>query len=125
MATTVWGVKQLDEPQNIVYLECVKARDFTHCQPFQLRGRPCIDDEGDFALYRAPGDSGTLGEEQLNPFNQNRQHERNDRLEMVRTWLKTEPNLSGPEMVSRFAACGITVTDGAVRNYKSAVRKSS
>ncbi len=30
MASTVWGTKQLDEPQNIVYLECVKARDFTH-----------------------------------------------------------------------------------------------
>src|SRR5208282_2116625 len=60
MASTVWGVKQLDEPENIVYIECVKARDFTHCQPFQLRGRPCIDETGDFELHRAPGDCGSL-----------------------------------------------------------------
>jgi 5S rRNA maturation endonuclease (ribonuclease M5) len=123
MATTVWGVKQLDEPQNIVYIECVKARDFTHCQPFQIRGRPCIDDCGDFELYHAPGESGSLAEEQLNQANESKQRERDDRLAMVRAWLAADPNETAQEQVRKFAALGITVKLDTVQRYRKLVRK--
>jgi hypothetical protein len=126
MATTVWGVKQLDEPQNIVYMECVKARDFTHCEPFQIRGRPCVDDGGDFILYRAPGESGSLSEEQAgtNPANKNKHRERDDRVSIVKKWISDDANLSGPEMVEKFAALGIVVNDATVRKYRIEARKA-
>jgi hypothetical protein len=123
MATTVWGVKQLDEPQNIVYIECVKARDFSHCQPFQIRGRPCIDETGDFELYRSPGESGSLAEEQLNPANESKQRERDDRLGMVRAWLAADPNETAQEQVIKFAALGITVKLDTVFRYRKEARK--
>jgi hypothetical protein len=124
MATTVWGVKQLDEPQNIVYIECVKARDFTHCEPFQIRGRPCIDQSGDFELYRAPGESGSLAEEQLNPANESKQQERGDRVVMVRAWLAANANETGQEQVEKFAALGITVKLDTVFRYRKEARKN-
>jgi 5S rRNA maturation endonuclease (ribonuclease M5) len=123
MATTVWGVKQLDEPQNIVYIECVKARDFTHCQPFQIRGRPCIDDSGDFELHRSPGESGNLADEQPAPANESKQREKDDRLAMVRAWLAANPNETAQEQVEKFAALGITVKLDTVQKYRRLVRK--
>ncbi|MGB2621023.1 MAG: AAA family ATPase [Candidatus Acidiferrum sp.] len=124
MATTVWGVKQLDEPQNIVYVECVKARDFTHCQPFQIRGRPCIDESGDFELYRAPGESGSLADEQPAPANESKQRERDDRVAMVRAWMTANPNETALVQVERFAALGITVKLDTVQRYRKLARNS-
>lgn len=123
MATTVWGIKQLDEAQNIVYLECVKARDFAHCQPFQLQGRPAIDEGGDFILHRAPGESGTLAEEQLNPYNDAQQQQKDDRLTMVRSWMDADPNETAQEQVQKFAAMGITIKLDTVQRYRKQVRK--
>lgn len=125
MATTVWGVKQLDEPENIVYLECVKARDFTHCQPFQLRGRPCIDDGGDFVLHRAPGESGLLADEQraLNPGNDSRKNEKDDRRAMVRAWDLETPGTPSTEIVEKFRALGMDVAASSVRRYRAEIAK--
>jgi hypothetical protein len=122
IATTVWAVKQLDEPENIVHLECVKARDFTHCEPFQLRGRPCIDETGDFQLHRAPGECGNLADEQPN-VNENRRRERDDRKEMVRKWDQDNPGTPSTEIVERFKANGIDVDASTVRKYRTEIVK--
>ncbi|MGB9435895.1 MAG: AAA family ATPase [Candidatus Acidiferrum sp.] len=124
MATSVWGTKQLNEPDNIVYIECVKARDFQHCEPFQLRGRPQIDETGDFMLYREPGESGSLAEESPNVTNRAKKQERDERVNMVRHWLTADPNMTAPEMVAKFAERGITVDDATVRRYRIAARKA-
>jgi hypothetical protein len=42
------GVRKLDESKALIHIECVKPRDFEPLKPFQLEGKPWIDDEGDF-----------------------------------------------------------------------------
>lgn len=61
-----FGVKQVDATQNLLHVECVKARDFTAPGPFKIMGRPFISERCDFALHKAPGECGTLAEEQPN-----------------------------------------------------------
>ena len=56
--------KQIDSTQNIVHVENDEARDFQPPPPFQLIGRPYIDQGGDFALHKRPGECGSLQNEQ-------------------------------------------------------------
>jgi hypothetical protein len=55
MLCTAWGVKQTDSEHNRVFVKCVKARDFEPPQPFEISGRPFIDNEGDFVMTAQPG----------------------------------------------------------------------
>lgn len=124
MATTVWGIKQLSEPENIVYVQCVKARDFSHCQPFQLRGRPCIDETGDFELFSPPGICGTLADEQPAPLsNKDKQEKKNDRISMLKAWWREDPNMSAREQVERFARNGIVIKLDTVERYRKLIRR--
>ena len=60
MVATAWGIKQLDPNQNIVHVENIKPRDFQPPGPFQLIGRPYINDEGDFRIHKNPAECGSL-----------------------------------------------------------------
>jgi hypothetical protein len=42
----------------------VKARDFCPSPPFQLIGRPWINETGDFKIHKRPNDCGSLADEQ-------------------------------------------------------------
>jgi hypothetical protein len=63
MPGTAWGIKQIDAAQNVIHIENIKPRDFQPCGPFQIIGRPHIDEEGDFRMHKKPGECGTLVEE--------------------------------------------------------------
>jgi AAA domain/Toprim-like len=119
-----WGLKQLDKTSNTLHIQNVKARDFESCGPFQLIGRPFIDSEGDFRLYKRPEDCGTLQEESPQAASNDKRHdEREDRVSMVRSWMNEEPNISIPELQTKFQALGITVKPDTVRRYQLKVRK--
>lgn len=62
MPATVWGVRQIDEPSNRLYVSNVKARDFQPCEAFILEGRPHIDQRGEFRMVAEPGEAGELSE---------------------------------------------------------------
>lgn len=126
MATTVWGVKQLDEPQNIVYLECVKARDFAHCEPFQLRGRPSIDETSDFELHRRPGESGNLEEEQppRNQANNKKSGGKDDRIAYVAAWLSEDPNLPLQEIIEKFGCMRLKIDKSTASRYRALATKN-
>src|SRR4029077_6160269 len=64
MLTTAWGVKQIDSVKNILLLENIKPRVFQPCGPFQIIGRPFIDETGDFGILKRPGECGSLSDEQ-------------------------------------------------------------
>lgn len=51
---TGWGVRQIDAAQNIIHIENIKPRDFQPCGPFQIIGRPFIDQDKDFHLLKHP-----------------------------------------------------------------------
>jgi DnaB-like helicase N terminal domain/AAA domain len=121
-----WGVKQIDDATNTVHIQNLKPRDFDPCGPFQIVGRPFIDQTGDFQLLKRPGECGTLAEEQgsvADHTNDQKRDERIRRVAIVAAWQAENPNLSSPEMVERFKAIGITVDDSTVRHYRTQARK--
>jgi hypothetical protein len=55
MLCAAWAVKQTEFESNRVYIRNIKARDFEACAPFELEGRPYIDETGNFKVVAAPG----------------------------------------------------------------------
>jgi putative DNA primase/helicase len=62
MLSTAYGVRQIDKVKNLLYIDCVKPRDFEPKGPFQLEGRPWIDTEGDFRMVTRPGETPSMEE---------------------------------------------------------------
>jgi hypothetical protein len=118
-----WGVKQLDRAQNVIHIENIKARDFDPCGPFQLTGRPSIDETGDFIMSKRPGECGSLEEEQPlrnkgGGASQDTRELMAAKAEFLRQWLTAEPGLSSKNLSDRFEAFGIKLGDSAVRRYR-------
>jgi hypothetical protein len=129
MLATCWGVRQLDRDRNIVYVQNCKPRDFEPCGPFQLVGRPHIDNEGDFHMHKRPGESGylqdelNLGRDKGGARPETRQ-ERSKRVEIVRGWLKEKtPHLTRNDVVLWFREMGVTVSPDTARRYLEDARK--
>ncbi len=124
MLGACYGVKQIDPESNIVHIECVKSRDFQPSGPFQIIGRPYIDETGDFRLLRSPAECGSLHQEH-HPVDSNDQkrNERLQRVAIVAAWMAEDPSLSSTEMVAKFKAMGVEVDDSSVRRYKAQARK--
>lgn len=120
-----FGIRQVDELRNIVHMQDIKSRDSELFPPFQIIGRPYINDEGDFRLYRKPNECGPLAE-YLDIPGRNRgggasQTEREGKaanLALLRGWLSEKPLLTSRELVQRFASEGIKVGDSAIRKYR-------
>lgn len=121
MLSSAWGIKQIDKATNTVHVENIKDRDFPACDPFQLIGRPYIDETGDFQLLSRPGECGRLQE--LQRANDKRAESKGERLEMVINWMREDPQPTGPEMVERFAQQGIKVELDTVWRYRGEAKK--
>jgi hypothetical protein len=64
MLSNAYGVKQLVPEKNLIHVECLKGRDLDELvRPFQIEGRPWIDQEGSFHMVRPPGECESLAEE--------------------------------------------------------------
>jgi hypothetical protein len=62
MLATCWGLSQVDATSNRIFVQNVKARDFSACEPFVIQGRPSIDQTGYFELTNPPGFAGDFSE---------------------------------------------------------------
>jgi hypothetical protein len=60
MLATCWVVRQTDKATNTVHVRNVKPRDFEPCEPFEIEGRPHIDQSGQFRMSKLPGMAGKL-----------------------------------------------------------------
>jgi hypothetical protein len=128
MLAAAWGIKQLDIQRNILHIENVKSRDFEACGPFQLIGRPYINDSGTFRLHKKPGNCGTLSEQPgMNRGGacEKDRAEHAEKLDMLRGFLRTHPKSSSNELRKRFAEKGITVKAGTIRKYRFELRHST
>jgi len=129
MVGTAWGIKQLNAEKNIIHIENPKARDFEPCGPFQIIGRPYINEEGEFSIYKKSGECGTLGEEQKSynkggaPPKARKAKAANKQL--LRGFLEDEPEATSPELVKLFKETGIEVTENAIRKYRMEIRKDA
>jgi hypothetical protein len=126
MVVSCYGIKQIDAMQNVIHVECVKARDFQPGEPFQIQGRPHIDERGDFRMYKEPGRCGRLADEQPDinrggaPDSLRESKAANQ--ELLRTWLTENPQLSSRELSKRFSDVGIKVNDSTIRHYRKDLR---
>jgi hypothetical protein len=123
MLTTAWGVKQLDADRNIVHIENIKPRDFQPCSAFQLIGRPFIDQDGDFRVYKQPGECGTLMDEQQPERNQGgasteSRVQRALRVGLLRDWLAEDENQTIEQLRVRLENAGHEVSYEAVKKYR-------
>lgn len=122
MLTTAWGVKQIDAATNTLHIENVKPRDFQPSGPFQISGRPFINERQDFALLKRPGECGSLAEEQpaenQGGAGQESRQERARRVAMAKEWLASDETLTVEQLLQKFTGAGITVSRSAVKNYR-------
>lgn len=119
-----FGIRQIDKLQNIIQVEDIKSRDSAPAEPFQIIGRPYIDQEGDFRMHRLPGECGKLAE-YLEVPGRNRggapepvKEAKAANQELLREWLTKEPHLNSHELSERFAALQIKLGDSAIRKYR-------
>lgn len=123
MVATVWGIKQLDPKRNIIHIENVKARDFDPCGPFQIIGRPYINEEGHFHMHKKPGECGALANEQNQggaPPETREEKARN--LAKMGQWLQKDPKLTNQEVEHKFKSAGIKLADSTIRKYRMILR---
>jgi hypothetical protein len=124
MLTTAWGIKQVDPDQNIIHVENIKPRDFQPCGPFQIIGRPFINETGDFALHKTPGKCGTLMDETEPdrergggaPEAQREAKAANKAL--MRGWLTATPDLSLNDLARKFAEIEISIDRSTISRYR-------
>lgn len=61
MASIIFGVLKLDNATTKLHIACTDARDDEEeLEPFEVEGRPYIDDTGDFKLVSQPGKADPL-----------------------------------------------------------------
>jgi 5S rRNA maturation endonuclease (ribonuclease M5) len=128
MVATAWGVKQLDAVQNIIQIENIKPRDFQPPEPFQLIGRPHIDQAGDFEMYKKPGECGFLMDEQQSERNKGgapESRERQDRIGITREWIAEDPNLTVADLVQKFRDSGVAISERTARRYKNLAERTA
>jgi hypothetical protein len=56
MCDAVYGLQTKDADETRLLVKCVKPRDFEPVKPFEIQGRPYIDEAGDFALLETGSD---------------------------------------------------------------------
>ena len=54
MCDVVYALRCLDQESLTVLVQCVKAPDFQLLKPFEIAGRPSIDERGDFVMVAEP-----------------------------------------------------------------------
>lgn len=120
---TAWGIKQIDRATNAIHVENLKPRDFQPCGPFQLVGRPHIDQGGDFALLKSPDECGALSDEQptASKSNRDKREAKAANKALYKSWLDKEPELTYEEAKRRFGESGIKLSVEAIRGYKSEI----
>lgn len=124
MLTTAWAAKQIDAAANIIHIENIKPRDFQPCGPFQIIGRPFIDETGDFRILKRPGECGSLMDEQAPERDKGGgapeavREAKAANLALMRGWLTAKPDLSSNELSKMFADEGIKIDGSSIRRYR-------
>jgi 5S rRNA maturation endonuclease (ribonuclease M5) len=123
---TAWGLKQIEARSNTIFVQNLKPRDFEPCGPFELIGRPDIDQTSDFRMLKKPEECGTLADEQpdMNVKSNNQKKEfKASNMALYTEWVEREPELSYEEIRARFLHKGIAIKLTTLRGYAAELRK--
>ena len=129
MLSTAWGIKQIDTDQNIIHIENIKPRDFQPPGPFQLIGRPWINDTGDFRMHKKPNYCGTLADEsqperEKGGASTQAREGKASNIQLLREWLKQDPKQTSEQLVLRFKDAGVKIHDATVRKYRTEISRN-
>lgn len=129
MVATAWGIRQIDKKRNILHIENIKPRDFEPCEPFDIVGRPYIDEDGDFRMHKSPGESGELAKVLSSTKNKGGappSKEKLVKLDLVKHWVqKYGESVTSTKIVQKFKARGLTVGLSTARKYLGEVKLNS
>jgi hypothetical protein len=127
IASSAWGIRQLDAKQNIIHVENVKARDFEPCGPFQIVGRPYIDTENDFRMHKKPGDCQSLClERNKGGASSQSREDRARNIALMRRWLQENPRVTSKDLAQRFKKeLSVELKESTVRRYRAEIQKVS
>jgi len=121
---TAHGVFQMEQHENILHVQNLKPANFEPVGPFQLRGRPAIDEQHDFALHKEPGICGKWEEERPNQLNEDRAAQKDDRVVLVKKLFERDANMSCMEMMERFQAeFGLGIGKSSMQRYRAQARR--
>jgi hypothetical protein len=128
MLSTAWGIKQIDAEQNIIHVENIKPRDFCPPPPFQLIGRPSINETGEFKMHKKPNECGSLASEQQPERDKGgapvqAREARAANMQLLREWLKDDPKQTSEQLASRFKDAGVEIHDATVRKYRTEIAR--
>jgi hypothetical protein len=128
--SAAFGVKQLDAPQapqNILHIQNLKPRDFEPCPPFQIIGRPYIDREHDFRMYKKPGECRSLAEEKSKGgASPEAREQRAKNKETLRRLLQKEPKAKAKDLAKRLQKeTGVEYEESTIRRLRAEIRKEA
>jgi len=120
-----FGIRQIDEDQNIIHIQDIKPRESKPLPPFQIVGRPHIDRQGDFRMHLTPDLCGPLSNyldcKNRGGAPREARDMRASNIRLVKDWLGRNPELSGAEVEERFRSMGIHIAPSTVRKYMAEV----
>ena len=103
MVSAAWGVRMLDRDASKVQVENIKTRDFQPPPPFQLLGRPHIDEGKGFQMALRPGECGYLADYvKEKRTGRPRSQTKADRTTLLTAWVREGKN--DEEIAKLFAA---------------------
>lgn len=119
MADCVYGLKLKDEATMTIEVSCVKPRDFDPVKPFMIRGKPYLDQKGDFVVLDMTADEAQGPGYDKSEAKCRKQADELDKLAKI---IEVDPKISDRELerqtgigrrrVPKVAAMGGFVRDG-------------
>jgi hypothetical protein len=113
------GIMQLDwktKEKTLLQIEQLKPRDFEPWPPFQIQGKPYIDQQGDFVLVKEPGKCGYLAEEIED------QVASDPAVAVVREFLRKKAKATVEETMEVLSKGGFPHSSAQAKRYRAAAR---
>lgn len=116
MVSNIIGIRQLDKDRNLIQVEFLQGRDMDELvKPFQIEGRPWINDTGQFKLFKKPGECGELDEEM--PKREKNKKEKGGRPSPIDERVKTACGLKDEGKSLREIAQIMGVSKSTIANW--------
>jgi hypothetical protein len=119
--STAWGVRMLDQSKTLVHVENIKPRDFEPPPPFQIQGRPQINDGRGFQMVRKPDECGSLSDYAKKPCGRPRSAEKETRTMLIADALRESKTQE--EIAEMLKTAGVMVPKPSVLKKEMSIAR--